>query len=122
MRILLVDDYKSMIKILRRLMEQLGFTNIDEACDGAQARALLETNEYGLILSDWWMEPVSGMDLLKHVRSAGRNRSAPFVMVTAEARNECIVAARDAGASNYIVKPFDAAALQLKLQSVLGDW
>ena len=122
MNVLLVDDYKSMTHIMRRLLEQLGFSNIDVAFDGPTALNLIRDKDYGLILSDWNMEPMSGIDLLKNIRGEEKNRRSPFVMVTSQSKIEFIKAARDAGASNYIVKPFNLATLKQKLGSVLGDW
>jgi two-component system chemotaxis response regulator CheY len=122
MNVLLVDDYRSMTRILRRLMENLGFSNIDEAADGAAALRLIGDRAYGVILSDWQMAPMDGMQLLKAIRAGGRNKATPFVMVTSKSKVEDIKAARAAGASNYIVKPFDEASLKRKLVAVLGDW
>jgi two-component system chemotaxis response regulator CheY len=118
--ILVVDDYSSMVRIIRNLLEQLGFRNIDEATDGRRAWELLESKSYGLVLSDWNMQPVTGLELLKQVRKNERTKSVPFVMITAEARSENVAAARQAGVNNYVVKPFTLAVLRQKLHAVLG--
>jgi two-component system chemotaxis response regulator CheY len=121
MNVLVVDDYKTMIRIVRGLMEQLGFKNIDEATDGPSALQKIRSKDYGLILSDWNMSPMSGYDLLKAVRAEERTKSIPFVMVTAEAKTENVIAARAAGVNNYIIKPFTLAVLKQKLTTVFGE-
>lgn len=122
MNVLVVDDYRTMIRIVRGLLEQLGFKNIDDAADGAQALEKIRHGDYGLILSDWNMAPMTGYDLLKAVRADPRTRAIPFVMVTAEAKAENVVAARQAGVNNYIIKPFTLAVLKQKLTAVLGEF
>jgi two-component system chemotaxis response regulator CheY len=119
--VLVVDDYKTMVRIVRGLLEQLGFTNIDEATDGPTAWEKIQTKEYGLILSDWNMSPMTGFELLTKVRAEAKTRATPFVMVTAEAKTENVVAARQAGVNNYIIKPFTLAVLKQKLSSVFGE-
>ena len=121
MQILVVDDYKTMVRIVRNLMQQLGFTNIHDATDGETALNMIRSGGYGLVLSDWNMQPVTGMDLLKAVRADERTKSLPFVMVTAEAKVENVIAARQAGVNNYIIKPFTLAVLKQKLSAVLGE-
>ncbi|MDZ4112274.1 MAG: response regulator [Brevundimonas sp.] len=121
MNVLVVDDYKTMVRIVRGLLEQLGFKNIDDAIDGTTALQKIQQNDYGLILSDWNMTPMTGYDLLKAVRADPRTRTTPFVMITAEAKTENVVAARQAGVNNYIIKPFTLAVLKQKLSSVLGE-
>lgn len=121
MNVLVVDDYKTMIRIVRNLLEQLGFRNIDEATDGPTALQMIKTKNYGLVLSDWNMQPMTGFELLKHVRSDERTKSVPFVMVTAEAKTENVIAAKQAGVNNYIIKPFTLAVLKQKLTSVIGE-
>ena len=120
MPILIVDDYKTMLRIIRNLLKQLGFNNVDEATDGATALQKLRDKNYDLIISDWNMEPMSGLQLLKEVRSDGQLKELPFVMITAESKSENVVAAKQAGVTNYIVKPFNAATLKTKLNAVLG--
>ena len=121
MNVLVVDDYKTMIRIVRGLLEQLGFTNIDTATDGPAALEHIRQKDYGLILSDWNMSPMTGFELLQAVRAEPRTKSVPFVMVTAEAKTENIVAARNAGVNNYIIKPFTLAVLKQKLTTVFGE-
>ena len=121
MNVLVVDDYKSMVRIVRGMLNQLGFVNIDDAPDGAAAMALLKEKDYGLVLSDWNMQPVTGLELLKQVRAEERTKKTPFVMVTAEAKVENVIAARQAGVNNYVIKPFTLAVLKQKLTTVLGE-
>lgn len=120
MPILIVDDYKTMLRIIRNLLRQLDFQNIDEATDGNSALQRLHQKDYELIISDWNMEPMTGLQLLREVRRTERLRHIPFIMVTAESKTENVIAAKEAGVSNYIVKPFNAETLKTKLQSVLG--
>ena len=122
MRILIVDDFKTMLKIIESLLKQLGFTNIDDASDGQDALAKIKTNKYDLILSDWNMEPMSGFDLLKTVRATPETAKIPFILITAESKTENIIAAKQAGVSNYIVKPFNAVTLKEKLIAVIGNF
>lgn len=120
MPILIVDDYKTMLRIIRNLLRQLEFQNIDEATDGNSALQRLYQKDYELIISDWNMEPMTGLQLLREVRRNERLRHIPFIMVTAESKTENVIAAKEAGVSNYIVKPFNAETLKTKLQSVIG--
>ena len=120
--VLVVDDYKTMVRIIRGLLDQLGFHNIDEAADGRAALEMTKNKDYGLILSDWNMQPVTGIQFLTELRAGERNSKAPFVMVTAESRVENVVAARKAGVNQYIIKPFNLAVLKQKLSSVLGEF
>jgi len=122
MPILIVDDYKTMLKIIRNLLKQLGFTNVEEATDGSEALGKLREGEFDLVISDWNMEPMTGLQLLKEVRADDRLRAVPFIIITAESKIENVVAAKEAGVSNYIVKPFNAATLKAKLTSVLGPF
>ena len=122
MNILIVDDYKTMLKIVGNLLRQLGFSNIDEATDGSMALEMFGQKNYGLIISDWNMEPMSGLDLLKQIRAGANNNKVPFIMVTAESKTENVIVAKQAGVSNYIVKPFNAETLKTKLSSVLGEF
>jgi len=122
MPILIVDDYKTMLRIIRNLLKQLGFNNVDEATDGSAALQKLRDKEYSLVISDWNMEPMSGMQLLTEVRADTKLKTLPFIMITAESKTENVIAAKQAGVSNYIVKPFNAATLKTKLQAVLGNF
>ena len=118
MPVLVVDDYKTMIRIIKNLLRQIGFTDVDDAADGSEALEKIRAKKYGLIISDWNMEPMTGYDLLKEVRADAENSDVPFIMVTAEAKSENVVAAKKAGVSNYIVKPFNAQTLKGKIESV----
>lgn len=122
MNVLIVDDYKTMLRIIRNLLKQLGFNNVDEANDGAEALEKLRAKDYGLVISDWNMEPMTGLQLLKECRADGKLKDVPFIMVTAESKTENVVAAKEAGVSNYIVKPFNAETLKQKLSSVFGNF
>lgn len=122
MHVLIVDDYKTMLRIVRNLLRQLGFVNIDEATDGSMALQMLREGNYGLVISDWNMEPMTGLQLLREVRSDDRLKALPFIMVTAESKSENVVAAKQAGVSNYIVKPFNAETLKSKIVTVIGDF
>lgn len=122
MPILIVDDYKTMLRIIRNLLKQLGFNNVDEATDGSAALQKLRDKEYKLVISDWNMEPMSGMQLLTEVRADTKLKDLPFIMITAESKTENVIAAKEAGVSNYIVKPFNAATLKTKLAAVLGNF
>jgi two-component system chemotaxis response regulator CheY len=118
MPILVVDDYKTMIRIIRNLLKQLGFEDVDDAADGTEALAKLKERKYGLVISDWNMVPMTGYDLLKNVRADEALQSLPFIMVTAESKTENVVAAKKAGVNNYIVKPFNAQTLKGKIENV----
>lgn len=122
MPILIVDDYKTMLRIIRNLLKQLGFTNVDEAMDGGEALTKLRASPFSLVISDWNMDPMTGLQLLKEVRSDEALKGTPFVMITAESKTENVIAAKQAGVNNYIVKPFNAATLKSKLTSVIGQF
>ena len=119
MRVLVVDDYSTMRRILRNLLEQIGFKRIDEASDGGTALVKLRDAPCGLVISDWNMEPMSGIELLREVRTDHKLKNTPFIMVTAESKPENVVAAKSAGVSNYIVKPFTAPGLKEKIDQIL---
>ena len=121
MPILVVDDYNTMIRIIRNLLKQLGFENVDEASDGTIALERMREKKYGLIISDWNMEPMTGYDLLKEVRANPELKATPFIMVTAESKTENVIAAKKAGVNNYIVKPFNAQTLKTKIDAVFTD-
>ena len=120
MPILVVDDYNTMIRIVRNLLRQLGFENVDEASDGSLALTKLRSKKYGLVISDWNMEPMTGYELLKQMRSDPSLNQTPFIMVTAESKTENVMAAKQAGVSNYIVKPFNADTLKTKIEAVFA--
>jgi two-component system chemotaxis response regulator CheY len=119
--VLVVDDYNTMVRIIRNLLKQLGFQEIDDANDGTSALAKMRERKYGLVISDWNMEPMTGYDLLQQVRSDPKLKKTPFIMVTAESKTENVIAAKKAGVSNYIVKPFNAQTLKSKIDSVFQD-
>lgn len=120
MNVLVVDDDKMMRRVLRNVLKQLNFANVHEATDGAMALAMLRANDFGLIISDWDMEPVTGIQLLREVRTDSRLRHIPFVMITAESKVEKATTAKEAGVSSYIVKPFTSETLRSELTNVLG--
>jgi two-component system, chemotaxis family, chemotaxis protein CheY len=120
MPILVVDDYQTMVRIIRNLLKQLGFEDVDEAADGSAALSKLKQKRYGLVISDWNMAPMTGYELLRNVRSDEGLRNLPFIMVTAESKTENVIAAKKAGVNNYIVKPFNAQTLKSKIEAVCG--
>jgi two-component system chemotaxis response regulator CheY len=120
MRVVIVDDYTTMLRILRNLLRQLEINNVEEANDGDSAYLLMQKNPPDLVISDWNMAPVTGLDLLRKVRADAKLRHIPFIMVTAESKTENVIAAKQAGVSNYIVKPFNAETLRDKIEKVLG--
>jgi two-component system, chemotaxis family, chemotaxis protein CheY len=122
MNVLIVDDYKTMLRIIRNLLRQLGIENVDEATDGGTALAKLRESDYGLVISDLIMQPMTGLQLLKEVRADEKLKQIPFIMVTAESKTENVVAAKEAGVTNYIVKPFNAATLKQKLEAIWGNF
>jgi two-component system, chemotaxis family, chemotaxis protein CheY len=121
MPVLVVDDYNTMIRIIRNLLKQIGFQDIDDAPDGSAALGKMRGKRYGLVISDWNMEPMTGYELLKEVRSDPGLSKTPFIMVTAESKTENVIAAKKAGVNNYIVKPFNAQTLQSKIEAVFAD-
>ena len=122
MPVLVVDDYKTMLRIISHLLKQLGFENVEEASDGTEALDKMKKSSYGLVISDWNMEPMTGYELLLKVRADDGLKRTPFIMVTAESKTENVIAAKKAGVNNYIVKPFNAATLKQKITAVLGDF
>lgn len=121
MPVLVVDDYKTMVRIIRNLLKQIGFEDVDEASDGVEALSKLKERQYGLVISDWNMEPMTGYELLKQVRDDNDLSALPFIMVTAEAKSENVIAAKKAGVNNYIVKPFNAQTLKSKIETVFDS-
>jgi two-component system chemotaxis response regulator CheY len=118
LKFLVVDDFSTMRRIVRNLLKELGFTNVEEAEDGAVALARLQQGGIEFVVSDWNMPNMDGLTLLQNVRSDPKLKPLPFLMITAEAKKENIIAAAQAGASGYIVKPFTAATLQEKLEKI----
>jgi two-component system chemotaxis response regulator CheY len=121
MAVLVVDDYSTMVRIIRNLLRQLGFLDVDDAADGTVALQKMSAKRYGLVISDWNMEPMTGYDLLRQVRADPKLQWTPFIMVTAESKTENVIAAKKAGVNNYIVKPFNAQTLKSKIESVFAD-
>lgn len=118
LKFLVVDDFSTMRRIVRNLLKELGFTNVEEAEDGAVALTKLREGGFEFVVSDWNMPNMDGLTLLQNVRADARLKTLPFLMITPEAKKENITAAIQAGASNYIVKPFTAATLQEKLDKI----
>jgi two-component system, chemotaxis family, chemotaxis protein CheY len=118
MPILVVDDYQTMVRIIGNLLKQIGYTNVDEANNGVQAMEKIAGKKYGLVISDWNMQPMTGFELLQKLRSDPTHSDTPFIMVTAESKTDNVIAARKAGVSSYIVKPFNAATLKAKIDAV----
>ena len=118
---LVVDDSSTMIRIISNQLRQIGFVDIDEVQGGTTALAKMRTKRYGLVISDWNMEPITGIDLLRQVRADPGLGDVPFIMVTAETRTKNVIAARDAGVNNYIVKPFEAQMLKAKIEAVFAE-
>ncbi len=117
--VLVVDDFLTMRRIVRKILRDLDFQNIIEAEDGSTALDILKTTKVDLIVSDWNMPKMTGLDLLKHVRGDDSIKDTPFLMVTAEAQKENIIEAVKSKVSNYIVKPFTAAILEEKLAKIV---
>jgi two-component system chemotaxis response regulator CheY len=120
MRVLIVDDYATMLRIVKNLLKQIGFENVDEASDGGAALQMMKLQKYGLVISDWNMQPMTGIEFLRKVRADADLRATPFIMVTAESKTDNVIEAKNAGVSNYIVKPFSGDVLKGKIESVLG--
>ncbi len=119
-RILIVDDFPTMRKIVRGVLKQIGYSNIEEAEDGVQAYAKLEKEHFDFVVSDWNMPNMTGLELLKAVRANPKTKQIPFLMVTAEADKENIVEAVKSGVSNYVVKPFNAGTLKEKIEKIFA--
>ena len=118
MPILVVDDYQTMVRIICNLLKQIGYENVDTASNGAQALERISEKQYVLIISDWNMEPMTGFELLVKLNGDAATADIPFIMVTAESKTDNVIAARKAGVSSYIVKPFNAATLKAKIDAV----
>ena len=120
MPILVVDDLGAMGRIIRNLLQQCGFQRIDSATDGASALARMRHTRYALVLSDWNMQPMSGIELLKQVRSDQTLARTPFIIMTAESKTEHVMAAKQAGVDSYLIKPFNAQTLKTKIDAVFA--
>ena len=117
-RFLVVDDFSTMRRIVRNLLKELGFVNVQEAEDGVEALAKLRADTFDFVVSDWNMPNMTGIELLKEIRADAKLKHLPVLMVTAEAKKENIIQAAQAGASGYVVKPFTAATLDEKLKKI----
>lgn len=118
MKILIVDDFSTMRRIIKNLLRDLGFTNTTEADDGNSALPLLQSSQFDFLITDWNMPGMTGIDLLKSVRADPKLANLPVLMVTAEAKREQIIEAAQAGVNGYVVKPFTAAALKEKIEKI----
>jgi len=118
MKILVVDDFSTMRRIVRNLLKELGFANVQEAEDGIDALAKLRADKFDFVVSDWNMPNMTGIELLRNIRADAALKHLPVLMVTAEAKRENIIEAAQAGASGYVVKPFTAATLDEKLKKI----
>ncbi|BCB60603.1 MULTISPECIES: chemotaxis response regulator CheY [Halomonadaceae] len=118
MSFLVVDDFPTMRRIVRSLLKELGFTNVDEAEDGQDALNKLRAGNFEFVVSDWNMPNLDGLEMLKEIRQDDALKDLPVLMVTAEAKKENIIAAAQAGANGYVVKPFTAATLEEKLNKI----
>ncbi len=117
-KFLVVDDFSTMRRIVRNLLKELGYSNVDEAEDGAMALSKLQNESFDFVISDWNMPNMDGLEMLKNIRADAAIGKLPVLMVTAEAKKENIIAAAQAGASGYVVKPFTAATLDEKLSKI----
>src|SRR5208337_3392460 len=120
LKILVVDDYNTMVRIVRKLLKQIGYEDVDEASNGEMALGMIQKKQYGLIISDWNMEPMTGFELLQRVRAATPTAKTPFILVTAESRPDNVIAAQKSGANEYLVKPFTAPVLKDKIDKALA--
>jgi len=118
MKVLVVDDFSTMRRIVKNLLKQIGFESIDEAEDGAQALTKLKACDYGLIVSDWNMPNMDGLSMLKKIREDDELKDIPILMVTVESEKEKVITARQAGVNNYIVKPFTGEVLKEKIDNI----
>ena len=118
LKVLVVDDYQTMTRILINFLRRLGFTNVECAKNGVEALDKLNQSSFDFIISDWDMQPMTGIELLRKIRASDKLKHLPFIMVTTESKHANIIAAKDAGASNYIVKPFNGDTLKSKLESI----
>ena len=122
MNILIVDDIEAMLRVLRNLLKQLNFRNIDQAANGSEALAKLRAGDFGLVISDWQMEPMTGIDLVREMRADKKLKHLPFVMVTAETQRDRLAVAKQAGVDTTIIKPLTTDSLRKTLVGVLGNF
>lgn len=121
-QVLIVDDYQTMLRIIRGILKQLGFVNIDEAMSGGEALRKLRAKDYDIVFSDWNMPTMTGFELLQEVRADSELKSLPFILVTSESSPDNVIAAKKAGVNNYVIKPFNADTLKKKIAAVLGPF
>jgi two-component system chemotaxis response regulator CheY len=121
MPVLVVDDYSTMLRIIRNFLRQLGFADVDGASDGSAALQMMHERDYGLVISDWNMAPMNGYDLLREVRADGGLFRTPFIMVTADGSRDHEEQAKQAGVSNYMLKPFNAVTLRSKIETSFAE-
>ncbi len=120
MPVLVVDDYQTMVRIIGNLLHRAGFAEVDMASDGEEALAKMRERTYGLVIADWYMAPVDGLDLVRQARADDALKGTPIILVSAEGSPENLKAANDAGASGYVLKPFNSATLKAKIETVLA--
>lgn len=120
MAILVVDDYNTMVRIMRKLLKQCGFENVDDASNGEEALQKIGEKDYGLVITDWNMEPMTGFEVLKTVRASEKTAALPVILVTAESKADNIEAAKQAGVNGYLVKPFTAPVLMEHIEAALA--
>ena len=121
LKILVVDDYPTMVRIMRKLLKQIGYDDVDEAANGKDALARITAKRYDLIISDWNMEPMTGFQLLEKVRAEPATAATPFILVTAESKPENVVAAKNAGVTGYLIKPFNEKTLKERIDQALAS-
>ena len=120
MHILVIDDFPTMTMLVRNILRNIGFINIEEARDGSHAMEKIAGQKYDLIISDWNMKPMAGIDLLRELREGGS--SVPFIMITAENMTENVLEAKNAGVTAYITKPFNAQIVRARIASIFGEF
>ena len=120
MPILVVDDYQTVVRIMRNLLQRAGFAEIDTAGDGEEALAKMRERQYGLVISDWYMAPVDGLDLVRQARADDALKATPIILMSGEGSPENLKAANDAGASGYVLKPFNSQTLKAKIENVMA--
>ncbi len=120
MPVLVVDDYQAIVRIIHNLLRQAGFADIDGASDGEEALAKMKARKYGLVIADWYMNPVDGLELVKQAKADDGLKETPIILVSAEAAPENVETAKNAGAAGYLLKPFDAQTLKARIETVLS--
>jgi two-component system, chemotaxis family, chemotaxis protein CheY len=121
MPVLVVDDYQTVVRIVRSLLRQAGFTEVDEAGDGEEALTKMKERQYGLVITDWHMAPVDGIELVKQAKADDSLKGTPIILISAEASPESVAAAKDAGAAGYVLKPFDSQTLKARIETALAS-